>query len=71
MTDAQIVEAIKLHDEIMLLSDIINYSANQPEVTFSFQSGTSKSIMDEDLTYEILHLIKDFKVKLEHEFAAL
>ena len=76
MDDQKMNRAIKLHDEIVLLRDILKAADMQPYLTFYFLSIPGRvddnfTIKNEALVYEILRIIQDRKADLEKEYEAL
>jgi len=71
MDSEKLSHAIRLHDEIVLLKDILSAANNQPDLILSFPSSKDKQtfiIENEALVYEILKLIRDQKERLEEVF---
>lgn len=76
MNNEKLDHVIELHDEILVLDDILEAAENQPylEFLFSTPSGINEhtyTVKNEALVHQILCDITQRKMKLEAEFEAL
>lgn len=71
MDSERLSHAIRLHDEIVLLKDILSAASNQPTLSFSFLSSGNDRIFtlkSEQLIDDVLGVIRATKENLEEVF---
>lgn len=74
MNSERLSHAIRLHDEMVLLKDILSAAKNQPTLSFSFlSSGNDRifTIKSEQLIDDILGVIRATKENLKEVFKEL
>ena len=73
MNSEKLSHAINLHDEIVLLKDILSAAENQPYLNLVFLDSKKPnfSIRDVDLVDDIFRVIKAKKENLEEVFKEL